>query len=236
MVNPQLSSMGHEKYYVVNTPKPIRGVYTSWPACKAAISRVPGARFQRVSSREAAKALLSGKRVTLVPGTYVFVDGNKVGGVGVAFVFSDKERTIVTREFSRSVYEIFSQAPLPPLESRAAVMGALKHISNIFSELAALYLAFREIPVGSRFTLVHEYAATGAWIDAGWATHNRTMEAMIEVCRRLIQERRLVPTYLHRHSHAVKLAWRKEFGKFTERADELAERGAQQYGMFQLSA
>src|SRR5262249_58901728 len=81
---------GRLKLYVVTTPAAIRGIYETWNACRAAVSGVRGARYQAVSSRAQAEALLSGEGLRLVPGRYAFVDGNAMRGVGVVLVDGDE--------------------------------------------------------------------------------------------------------------------------------------------------
>ena len=64
------------KVYVVTAPERIRGVYDTWPACEAAVKGVRGARFQAVTSRAQAEAMLRGEGASLAHGRYPFGDGN----------------------------------------------------------------------------------------------------------------------------------------------------------------
>src|SRR5207247_2690334 len=86
------------KLYVVTSPDSIRGIYPTWAECKAAVSGVPGARYQAVSSREAAEAMLRGEAIRLTPGSYAFVDGNHLGGIGVVLVTQGAEDPLAVKE------------------------------------------------------------------------------------------------------------------------------------------
>ena len=83
---PVRSSSRPRKVYVVTAPASIRGIYETWDACRAAVSGMAGARYQGVSSRAVAEAMLSGEGLQLEPGLYAFVDGNAMGGIGVVLV------------------------------------------------------------------------------------------------------------------------------------------------------
>ena len=60
---------------------------------RCVVSGVAGARYQGVSSREVAEAMLRGDGLRLEPGAYAFVDGNAMGGIGVVLVQPGDFRT-----------------------------------------------------------------------------------------------------------------------------------------------
>src|SRR5437870_10581323 len=105
------------KVYVVTHPESARGIYDTWPACQAAIGGVKGARFQAVTSREKAEAMLRGDGVALGPGRYAFVDGNHLGGVGVVLVEQKPDGSREVKEISTSVASVFASAKIPFLTS-----------------------------------------------------------------------------------------------------------------------
>src|SRR5262249_49934733 len=126
------------KLYVVTEPESIRGIYDTWPACEAVVSGVRGARYQSVTSRTEAEAILRGETVTLPPGVYAFIDGNHLGGVGIVFV-KQRVGAPVTKEVSISVTRVFLGSRLPGLTTRAAITEALERLRNVLAELAGLY-------------------------------------------------------------------------------------------------
>src|SRR5262249_22005050 len=105
------------KVYVVTEPPSIRGIYETWPACKAAVAGVAGARYQAVENRERAEAMLRGEPVVLSAGLWAFVDGNHFGGIGVVLVEqgSDTGEPQVRREVATTVYEVFRNEGIPGL-------------------------------------------------------------------------------------------------------------------------
>ena len=112
------------------------------------------------------------------------------GGGGIVFVESDGEQTRVTQEISITVYDIFEKFPLPALESQHEINEALEKSQVIFSELAALYLALREVPEQSHITIVHDNEGTGGWMAEGWNLESEVVKAIIPPCRRLERERK----------------------------------------------
>ena len=69
--------------YVVLEPESIKGIYETWASCE---SGVRGARYRKVNARALAEQLLRGEGRRLEPGTYAFVDGNHMGGIGIVVV------------------------------------------------------------------------------------------------------------------------------------------------------
>ena len=95
------------KVYVVTAPASIRGIYETWDACRAAVSGMAGARYQGVSSREVAEAMLSGDGLQLDPGVYAFVDGNAMGGIGVVLVEQGASGPAPSVRSRTTVYDVF---------------------------------------------------------------------------------------------------------------------------------
>ena len=112
------SSGRSRKVYVVTAPASIRGIYDTWDACRAAVSGIAGARYQGVSSREVAEAMLSGEGLQLEPGLYAFVDGNAMGGIGVVLVEQRDAEPAATREIATTVYDVFAR-PASPVSTPA---------------------------------------------------------------------------------------------------------------------
>jgi len=154
---------------VVTAPERIRGIYASWPECRAVVKGVSGARYQAVASREQAQAMLRGEGKEVPSGLYGFVDGNHLGGVGVVIVERrEGEDPTVVDEIGMTVVQVFLGAGLPSLGSKKAIQTALGKLRNILAELAALYLALTLVPEGSTVTVVHDYEGVGAWMEGRW--------------------------------------------------------------------
>ncbi len=160
------------KVYVVTAPASISGIYDTWEACRAAVSGVAGARYQGVSSRAVAEAMLRGEGLRLEPGTYAFVDGNGMGGIGVVLVEQGESGTALVREIATTVYETFGPAGIPGLDTRSKITAATDGLQNILAELGGLYAALNEAPAGSTLTVVHDYEGVGAWLEGTWKAKN----------------------------------------------------------------
>ena len=211
------------KLYVVTEPARIRGVYDTWRECEAAVKGVRGARYQAVTSRELADAMLRGDGAALTPGLWAFVDGNHLGGVGVVIVrkpADDDESVVEATGFT--VVEVFAGAGIPLLGSTKAISDALGRLRNILTELAALYVALRLVPERSAVTIVHDYEGVGAWMEGRWKAKDPTVAAIIEACRALIQQRGLRVTYRHQRGHQSAWAGRDDFAHYNGKADALA--------------
>ena len=215
------------KVYVVTAPERIRGIYDSWAACAAAVKGVSGARYQGVTSREQAEAMLRGEGGELEPGLYAFVDGNHLGGVGMVIVqrHADAEPEIV-EALGLTVVEVFAGGEVRSLSTRAAVLAALGRLRNVLTELAALYLALRLVPDGAAVTVVHDYEGVGAWLEGRWRTKDELVAEIVAACRDLITRRRLTVRFRHQRGHSAAWAGRDDFAHFNARADALAAEAA----------
>ena len=211
------------KVYVVTEPPTIRGIYTSWPACEAAVKGVSGARYQAVASRELAEKMLGGEGVALTPGLWAFVDGNHLGGVGVVVVEKrGAEEESVVEQGGYTVVEVLSGAKITGLSTKSAINDALGRLRNILSELAALYLALTLAPERSAITIVHDYEGVGAWMDGRWKARDATVAALVAACRALIERRKLRVAYRHQRGHQSAWAGRDDFAHYNGKADALA--------------
>jgi ribonuclease HI len=219
-------SPGVRSLYVVTQPESIRGIYDTWDACRAAVSGVPGARYQAVSSRAKAEALLRGEAVALPPGLYAFVDGNHAGGVGVVLVTVEAAGEQAARETATSVFEVFAGAGLARLGSMDAIREALGQLRNVLAELAGLYHALREIPAGSAVTVVHDYAGVAAWMESRWRARDRIVADVVGACRAVIGDRRLRVAFRQQRGHESTWAGRDDYAHYNARADALAADGA----------
>ncbi len=214
------------KVYVVTYPESIRGIYATWPECKAAVSGIPGARYQAVSSRETAEAMLRGEAIRLAPGTYAFVDGNHMGGIGVVLVEQGGGGPLAVREVGTTVYAVFRQAGIPGLDARPQVTAAVNRLRNVLAELGALYLALELAPPGTALTVVHDYEGVGAWLERRWKARDPLVAEVVEACRRRIAERRLTVTYRQQAGHEATFAGQNDFAAYNARADALATEAA----------
>jgi hypothetical protein len=214
------------RLYVVTHPEAARGIYESWPACRAAVAGVPGARYQAVTSRAEAEAMLRGEGVRLPPGTYAFVDGNHFGGIGVVLVEQVGGETRMVAEIGTTVYETFRGAGIPGLETRPRVTASVDRLRNIVAELGALYEALRRAPPGGALTVVHDYEGVGAWMEGRWKTKDPVVTALVVACRALVAGRRLAVTFRHQRGHQSTFAGRHDFAALNARADALAAAAA----------
>jgi ribonuclease HI len=211
------------KVYVVTEPARIRGIYETWRECEAAVKGVPGARFQAVASHEHAEAMLRGEGTRLTPGLWAFIDGNHLGGVGVVLVrkVGDEDESVL-EQGGFTVVEVLAGAGIAPLASKKAISDALGRLRNVLAELAALYLALRLVPEGSRVTVVHDYEGVGAWMEGRWKARDAIVAAIIERCHALAETRRLRVSYRHQRGHQAAWAGRDDFGHYNAKADALA--------------
>jgi ribonuclease HI len=213
------------KLYVVTHPESIRGIYESWPACEAAVSGVSGAKFQAVETRNEAEAILRGESVTLPLGTYAFIDGNHLGGVGIVFV-KQRHGAPAVKEISTSVTKVFSRSRIPSLASQEAVVEALERLRNVLAELAGLYFVVGYIAPGTSFTIVHDYEGIAAWTENRWRAKDPIVHDIVAACQRTISARKLVVAFQHQKGHQSSFVSQNEFAGYNARADALATEGA----------
>jgi Caulimovirus viroplasmin len=210
------------KVYVVTAPASIRGIYDTWDACRAAVSGVAGARYQGVTSRAVAEAMLRGEGLRLEPGAYAFVDGNAMGGIGVVLVEQGESGPASVRELATTVYDAFGRARIPSLDTRSKITAATDSLHNILAELGALYAALTEAAPGSALTVVHDYEGVGAWLEGRWKAKNPIVAEVVAACRALIDTRGLRVRFRHQRGHESTFAGRNDFAAYNARADKLA--------------
>ena len=92
--------------YVVLAPESARAIYATWPECQAAIRGVRGVTHQKVATREDAEAMLAGEKQEMPAGTYAFIDGNHLGGIGVHLVHKSASGTVTTKDHSTTLAEV----------------------------------------------------------------------------------------------------------------------------------
>jgi ribonuclease HI len=214
------------KVYVVTAPASISGIYATWEECRAAVSGVAGARYQGVSSREIAEAMLRGEGLRLEPGLYAFVDGNAMGGIGVVLVEQGEAGPASVRNLATTVYDVFGRAGIPSLDTRSKITAATDGLQNILAELGALYAALKEAPPGSTLTVVHDYKGVGAWLEGRWKTKHPIVAEVVAACRALIDARGLRVRFRHQRGHESTFAGRNDFARYNTRADKLASDAA----------
>jgi hypothetical protein len=210
------------KVYVVTEPASARGIYATWGECRTAVAGLRGARYQAVSSRAVAEALLRGEGLALDPGTYAFVDGNAMGGIGVVLVAQGAGTPPRVREVAATVHEVFAGSGIARLSSRPAVTAAVDALHNVLAELGALYLALDLVPAGSALTVVHDYEGVGAWLEGRWRTRDALVADVVAACRARIAERRLTVAFRRQRGHESTFAGRNDFARYHARADALA--------------
>lgn len=209
-------------------PDAIRGIYESWPACRAAVSGVAGARFQAVRSRATAEAMLRGEGVALPPGTYAFVDGNHHGGIGVVLVTQPPAGPVAVTELATTVADAFRGAELPGLDTPEALRSTLGALRNVLAELGGLYAALRLVPAGSAVTVVHDYEGVGAWMEGRWKARDPVVAMVVAACQALVTSRRLTVSFRRQPGHESTFAGRNDFAIYNGRADRLATEGARE--------
>lgn len=210
------------KVYVVTAPAAIRGIYDTWDACRAAVSGVTGARYQGVTSRAVAEAMLRGEGLRLEPGAYAFVDGNAMGGIGVVLVEQGESGPASVRDLATTVYDVFGRARIPSLDTRSKITAATDSLQNILAELGALYAALKDAAPGSALTVVHDYEGVGAWLEGRWKVKNPIVAEVVAACRALIDTRGLRVRFRHQRGHESTFAGRNDFAAYNARADKLA--------------
>jgi ribonuclease HI len=214
------------RVYVVTAPERIRGVYETWAACEAAVKGVPGARYQAVTSRAQAEAMLRGEGGALPTGVYAFVDGNHLGGVGVVVVDATGEEPTVVEELGMTVREVFAGGAVASLARPKAIAEALARLRNVLAELAALHLALRLLPEGGAATIVHDYEGVGAWMTGRWKTKDPLVTELVTAAKALAAARRLALDFRQQRGHQSSWAGRDDLAHFNARADALAAEAA----------
>jgi hypothetical protein len=214
------------RVYVVTHPESIRGIYATWPECQAAVAGVRGARYQAVSSRALAEAMLRGEPIALSPGRYAFVDGNHMGGVGVVLVEQGAEGPPAVRELGTDVYAVFGRAGIAELDSRPKITAAANRLRNVLAELGGLYQALQLAPEGSALTVVHDYEGVGAWLEGRWRAKDPLVAGVVAACQALAARRRLTLTFRRQRGHEASWAGRNDFAAYHARADALATEAA----------
>ncbi len=214
--------------YVVTEPAHLRGIYPAWDACKAAVSGVSGARYQKVSSREEAQALLDGTGVRLAPGQYLVVDGNAAGGMGILAVRQkDGEAPSVLQERSDRVWDALPPDGLPGLSSAEEVRAALARLRNVLAEMAAAYIGLARMPFEpGELTIVHDYAGVAAWLEGRWARRDPAIRALADAAAHTARARHLALRFLHQPGHRSSWAGRHDLAALNARADRLAAEAA----------
>lgn len=212
---------------MVTSPPELRGIYDTW----GEVERLLRGRVlcqMKVYGRTGAKAILDGKGVILGPGLHAFTDGNAVGGIGVVIVEGPKanERPTVLKEIATSVNSVFEGSTVPGLATSEEINAALAASRNPLAEMAALYVAFREVEVGSDITIVYDFSGVGALMkDGGSKAKNTSMRSVVVAARTLATEKRLRPRYVHQPGHSSSWCGRHDLAQLNARADALATEG-----------
>jgi ribonuclease HI len=213
--------------YVALDPTHIRGIYDTWPACEAKVKGVAGARYQKVATVSEAEALLAGQTPTMPDGTYAFIDGNHLGGVGVVLVHRANDQ-IVTKEIATSVSALFPTGLRMPGDPEAEPVSAatlLSTIRNVAAELAALYQALLVVKPRTTLTIVYDYAGIGHWMTGTWKARDTHVRALATLCEQTRQDRGLTLTFQWQPGHQPDATGQNLWVQFNRRADQLATQG-----------
>lgn len=212
--------------YVVLAPESIQGIYATWPECQARVTGVPGATFQKAPSREAAEAMLAGKTEELPAGTYAFIDGNHLGGIGVVLVHKTADGKESRREIATTLAQVFPQGIYLLNDGPIPAAQALASIRNIATELAACYAALGAVKPGTALTVVHDYEGVGAWLIGRWTIKDPIVRTLVHLIEERIAQGRLEVRFRHQRGHQADRrnlnAWIQE----NRRADALATQAA----------
>jgi ribonuclease HI len=185
-----------------------------------------GARYQGVSSRAVAEAMLRGEGLRLEPGVYAFVDGNAMGGIGVVLVEQGASGPASVRERAITVYDVFGPSGIPGLDTRSKITAATESLHNILAELGGLYAALEAAPPGSALTVVHDYEGVAAWLEGRWKAKNPVVAEVVAASRALVEARGLRVRFRHQRGHESTFAGRNDFAAYNARADKLATEAA----------
>ncbi len=214
--------------YLVLEPFEHRGIYATWPECEAKVKGVPGAKFQKVATLEQAEALLKGDVPEIPNGTFAFIDGNHLGGIGVVLVHRTNGQT-VTKEIASTVAELLpSGVPVPGslAGDRLSAEQLLAGIANIAAELAALYQAILAVKPGTSLTVVHDYAGTGAWMEKRWKMRDAHVIALASFCHDASRARNVSLSFHYLKGHQGDATGRNPWVQYNRRADQLATQAA----------
>lgn len=210
--------------YVVTEPESIRGIYTTWPECQAAISGVSGVKYQSVDSLEKAQSMLDGG-VRLPPGRWVFTDGSGGGGAGIAIVKVDAGGATTSEEISSNIYDVFVGSGIPELTTTEDVTNAFSRMPNTLAELAAFFHALGTIDAAEEVTIVYDYEGIRAWMQRDWQRDDMVVAAVIDACWDIERKRSLKLKYRHQRGHQSSWAAPDDFAFWNDRVDELARQG-----------
>lgn len=212
--------------YVATAPEEIKGIYTTWAACEAAVKGVRGAIFQKVATREEALAMLSGTGVLLQPGVYAFTDGNDSGGIGIVLVQRGVDGSTAKREVSIKTHTVLTAQPF--LLDEASVSGSLLGLRNVLAEITACYHALTCVRSQTSLTLVFDYLGVGGWLQMTWLPPcDPVLRRIIQECHELIRSNKLTVSYVHQAGHRSNWAGKHEFAEFNAAADRLATAAGQ---------
>ncbi|MFA5029049.1 MAG: ribonuclease H family protein [Candidatus Methylomirabilota bacterium] len=208
--------------YVILAPDTIKGICATWGECRAKVTGVSGAKFQKVSSRDAAQAMIEGTADRIPPGTFAFVDGNHRGGVGVVLVHRTATGDTTRKEISTTLTEVFPAGFTLEDGRHLSADEALATIRNIACEIAATYVAVQRIQPNTRLTIVHDYEGIGAWLMGRWRVKDPIVAAIITRVLDRIHAANLHVSFQHQRGHQADRLGLNEWIQENRRADALA--------------
>jgi len=125
-----------------------------------------------------------------------------------------------------TVPEIFEGEGISGLSSASSTEKQQARLRNILAEMAALYHVLSKAPGAQRLTVVHDYQGVAAWIEGRWKAEDPVVASVVEACKRLIAERKLVISFRYQESHQKTHVARDDFAFFNNVADRLATEAA----------
>jgi viroplasmin and RNaseH domain-containing protein len=212
--------------YVILAPEPIKGICTTWDECRAKVTGVSGATFQKVLSRDAAQAMLDGIPDRIPPGIFAFVDGNHRGGVGVVLVHRTAEGETSRKEISTTLAKVFPEGLTLEDGRHLSADEALAAIRNIACELAAAYVAVQRVQPNTRLTIVHDYEGVEAWLMGRWRVRDPIVAVIIAQLLDRIQKANLCISFHHQRGHQADRLGLSDWIQENRRADALATQAA----------
>lgn len=216
-----------EPVYVVTAPPDLRGIYDVWEDVEP-LQHGRDICQMLVWGRRSAEAILDGRGVALGPGLHAFTDGNAQGGVGVVLVEGPRERDETPlSEVATSVRTVFVGSGRDGLDREADIDSVLSRNAPAVAELAAVYRAFVEVPMGAEVTVVSDYDGVGKLMRSAEAKpQKRHMKFLVAACIAIAGEKGLRPRYAHYPGHRSSWCGRHDLAHFNYCADRLAREGS----------
>ncbi len=114
----------------------------------------------------------------------------------------DEAEPLTIKEIATSVDRALRGAEISGLESDEVVDAALRRQANILAEVAALFVALRELPTEAKATIVHDFVGVRDWMEGVTrAPKDPAVEALLLKCDDLRDQKRLQLEFMHQPGH-----------------------------------